>query len=375
MSSSDAGLPSVYVIGARQRNSLVKAIEEEWKLYDSAVILGLDTETGQVETSLEYNSPPEVRPNDSSATVFNCGTVIGDKLYVCTWTEVLIYSVPEFRHLGYISLPSFNSLHHVTPSHDGNVLIVSTGLDMVIKCTPQGRVLQEWSVLDEEPWSRFSRDTDYRKVESTKPHKSHPNFVFELDDQVWATRFYQKDAVCLEDRAKRIDIAIQYPHDGLPLGGRIYFTTVDGRIVVANARTFKVEEIIDLKEFGKDGLLGWCRGVLPVDDRRILVGFSRIRHTKFKENILWARSFMRNGAIEQPTHIALYDLVEKRCVQEFNLEPYGINTLFSILPMISEDLACVPEAAGAVTSLVGYDTGLESGFTMVESRSRQVAIG
>jgi hypothetical protein len=221
----------------------------------------------------------------------------------------------------------------VRPSHDGNILIASTGLEMVIKCTPQGEVLQEWCALEEQPWSRFSRETDYRRVESTKPHQAHANFVFELDDQVWVTRFYQKDAICLEDRTKRIDIAVQFPHDGLPFEGRVYFTTVDGRVVIANAQTHAVEEIADLRTYGNENLLGWCRGVLPIDDRRMWVGFTRIRKTKFKENVLWARSLLREGAVEQPTRIALYDIAEKRCLQEFDLEPYGLNIVFGILPV------------------------------------------
>jgi len=342
-------LRSVYILGARQRSRILKT-EEEWNLYESAVLIRLDIETGRVQTCVEYKTPPEARAHDLSSNVFKSATLVDDKLFACTSTEVLVFKVPSFDRIGYISLPMFNDLHHVRPSLDGNLLVVSTGLDMVIKCTPQGVVLQEWSALGEDPWSRFSRETDYRKVESTKPHRSHPNFVFELKGQVWVTRFHQKDAVCLQDRAKRIEIAIQRPHDGSLFGDQLYFTTVDGRIVVANSVTLKLEKIIDLRTFGDSNLLGWCRGVLPIDNRRMWVGFTRVRKTRFKENILWARSLLREGAIEQPTRVALYDVVEGRCLREFNLEPHGLNLVFSILagPEVREKVSRPQSAAMAL---------------------------
>ena len=118
---------------------------------------------------------------------------------------------------------------------------------MVVKVSSRGERAGEWSVLAEPPWSRFSDTTDYRKVASTKPHKSHPNFIFELNDEIWVTRARQRDAVCLHDSGRRIDIAVQFPHDGLVSGERIYFTLVDGRVVVVNSRRLQVEEVIDVK--------------------------------------------------------------------------------------------------------------------------------
>ncbi len=334
----------LYALGARQRNLLIKN-EDEWNLYESALILELDLKSGSVRSCVEYRSPSEVRAHEHSSMVFKAGTIVGNTLYACTATEVLIFSLPEFQQTGYVSFPALNDVHHVTPTSDGNLLVANTGLDMVVKFTLQGEVLSEWAVLDEELWSRFSRDIDYRKVDSTKPHQSHPNFVFELNGETWVTRFKQRDAICLDHRSKRIDIAVQSPHDGLICGDRIYFTTVDGRIVIANPRTLQVDEIVDLKQInGSDALLGWCRGILPLDERRIWVGFTRVRKTKFRENVLWVKNVFRPGMMEKATHLALYDIVDRRCLQEFDLEPYGMNIVFSVLP-------AVPASPGAITTV------------------------
>jgi hypothetical protein len=323
-------MASLYLLGARQRRLLLKQ-EREWSLYEAALILQLDTESGKVRTCVEYKSPHEARASDDSSIVFKSGTMAGDTLYACTSTEVLIFKVPEFQQTGYISLPCFNDLHHVTPASDGSLLVANTGLDMVVKISRQGDRQAEWNVLAEDPWLQFSRSIDYRKVETTKPHKAHPNFVFELDGRVWVTRFRQRDAICLNDSRRRIDIAIQAPHDGLLHAGKVYFTSVDGRVVIANPESLQVERIVDLKQInGQDALLGWCRGLLPLDERRLWVGFSRIRKTRFKENVLWVRGAFHDGMSEKPTHIGLYDIEGQRCLQEFDIEAHGMNLIFSI---------------------------------------------
>jgi hypothetical protein len=330
-------MTKLYVLGGRQRKPGMKAAtpKDEWYLYDAALILEVDTNSGAVRTRVEYQSPPEARAGEHPAAHFHSGAVIGDTLYTCTTTEVLIYRLPDFVRIGYVSLPCFNDVHHVTLSADGHLLVVSTGLEMVFKVTAGGEILDEWNVLNEPLWSRFSRSIDYRKVETTKPHKSHPNFVFELDDEVWVTRFHQRDAVSLNDSRKRIEIAGEYPHDGLVCGEQILFTAVDGKIVAVNRHSLQIEQIIDLRQIqdrDQQVLPAWCRGLLPLNEKNIWVGFTRIRKTLFRENVRWVKSVLREGTVVKPTHIALFDIVAKQCLQEIDLEPFGMNTVFGIFP-------------------------------------------
>jgi len=305
--------------------------EEEWRLYESALILEVDPESGSTEPRVEYKTPPEARANQDSSNIFKSGTLSGNLLYTCTSTEVLVFELPEFQIVNYISLPCFNDVHHVVPDSDGNLIVTSTGLDMVVKVSPDGRVLEEWNVLGEDPWSQFSRETDYRKVESTKPHKSHPNFTFQMDGETWVTRLNQRDAICLNDHQRRIEIAAQPPHDGLVRGNDICFTTVDGTVVLVNRGSLQVRETVDLKAInGQEALLGWCRGLLPLNSRTFWVGFTRVRKTNLRENVLWVRNIFREGMTEKPTHLALYDIVEKKCLLEFDLEAHGMNVVFSV---------------------------------------------
>jgi hypothetical protein len=250
-------------------------------------------------------SPPEVCPDEEPSITFKAGTLAGDRLYVCTSTEVLAYEVPGFRVVDYVSLPCFNDLHHVRPTRDGALIVANTGLDMVVEVGPGPRRLREWHVLGRDPWTAFSPHVDYRKVATTKPHRSHPNHVFMLGDEIWVTRFNQRDAIRLNGE-DRMDIAVQRPHDGTPYDGHVYFTTVDGHVVVVNRRSRKAEAVVDLNSPGSEGMLGWCRGLSIVDPTHVWVGFSRFRPTKFHENVSWIKSGLRRR--RKPTHIALYDL-------------------------------------------------------------------
>jgi len=326
----------LYVLGGRQRKALLKDPVKEWHWYEAALILEVDTHSGEVQTCVEYDTPPNARAGDKSSVNFHSGTLIGDTLYTCTTTEVVAFKLPRFERVAYISLPCFNDLHHVTQSSDGNLLVVNTGLDMVVKISSEGEVLAEWCVIKESPWTRFSREVDYRKIETTKPHLSHPNFAFELDGEIWVTRFNQRDAISLNGSGKRIEIAIEKPHDGVLQGERLLFTVVDGKIVMVNRHTLHVEKTIDLRQIqdrDRQILPAWCRGLLPVDEHKVWVGFTRIRKTLFRENVRWVKTMLHEGTVVKPTHIALFDLASQQCLKEIDLEPYGMNTIFGIFPV------------------------------------------
>jgi hypothetical protein len=303
--------------------------------FQRGLILKLDIASGRTELCADYVSPPDVCPEGESSVLFKAGTLHRDRLYVCTETEILIYSLPSFAITRYLSLPLFNDLHHVRPTRPGNLLVANTGLDMVVEVTPEGEVLREWDVLGQSPWTRFDRHIDYRKVVTTKPHASHPNHVFQIGDEVWATRFEQRDALCLTSADRRIDIGIEGPHDGTVVGNDVYFTTVDGHVVIAEIGTGRIRQVVDLNRFGRSiQILGWCRGLHVLDPDHVLVGFSRVRATTNPENLRWI--YRKLPAVRDfrwaPTQVVLYDIRRGRRVWEHVIEEAGMNAIFSIHP-------------------------------------------
>lgn len=320
-------MEEMYVVGGRQRAPRpLAAGNQDWNGFDQALIVQVDPKTGQWRERVQYTSPPDVIAPEDAAIIFQAGFIQGDELYLCTQTEVMIFRLPTFERIWYLSLPSFNDLHHARPSPDGHVLVANAGLEMVMEIERSGKVLRTWNVLGEEPWERFSTSVDYRRI-STKPHHAHPNYLFCIGEEIWATRFHQGDAVCLSGPRKVIPLSTERIHDGVVYNGRVYFTTVTGRVLIANPETCEVEESIDLNSMHEPGiLLGWCRG-LKVHEGKLWVGFSRIRPTKVRENVSWVvRGFKR----AMPTHVGCYDLVERRCLSEIDLEPMGLGAVYSL---------------------------------------------
>jgi hypothetical protein len=327
-------MSKIYLTGGELRRSVFRKLEE-WQSSQKAVILELDLESKTSRPCVEYVSPPEVCAADLPAIIFKSASLVDGKFYACTSTEILVYRMPDFRLLHYISLHCFNDLHHVCPTPQGTLLAVVTGLDLVVEVSTEGELLREWCVLDgEDTWARFSRQVDYRRVPTTKPHHSHPNHVFLLDDEIWVTRFEQRDAISLTRPGRRIQVGVQRPHDGHVYRDSIYFTTVDGHIVVANRQSLQVERIYNLNEMTgrQTQSLGWCRGLSTVDERFLWVGFTRVRPTKFRENLVWLKSAGSYEQVFQPTHLALYDL-QRGCLEDVVfLEPHGLGVVFSLLP-------------------------------------------
>jgi hypothetical protein len=321
-------LSELYVVGGRQRAPRpLSAGNRDWNGYEQALVLRINPASGEWREEISHVSPSDVIAPDDAAITFQAGTVKDQVLYICTQTEVLLYRLPDFEQVGYLSLPIFNDLHHVFPTPEGTILVANAGLEMVMEVTLAGKILKTWNVLGEEI-PDVSSGIDYRRI-STKPHRSHPNYLFYIDSDPWTTRFHQGDAICLTQPDRRISITTERIHDGVVHDGRIYFSSVNGCIYVANATTLAVENVINLNQMHAEELqLGWCRGIL-VDGNNLWVGFSRIRPTKWRENVSWV---MRGFKDARPTHIACYDLSKNKCVTEIDLEPMGLNVVYSIFP-------------------------------------------
>jgi len=323
---------TLWAVGGEQRLSFRQL--EEWNKFRAAVVVRV--ENGRAERVLEYLSPPEHCPDEMPSVLFKAATIDGDTAWLCTQTEILECDVPSFAIRRVLSLPCFNDLHHVTPGPDGTLFVAVTGLDAVAEITRDGTLVRLVSVLGGDPWERFSPDTDWRKVVTTKPHRAHPNYIFFVDGRPWVTRFEQRDAVPVDDPAGgRFAVSTGGGiHDGNLHGNTLCFTAVDGHVVTFDLATRERtdHDLNGIREPDDDRPLGWCRGVLPLGEGRAWVGFTRLRHTKLRQNLSWLRHGFRATEHHRalPTRIALYDFERPARLQEIDLEDAGLNAVFSI---------------------------------------------
>ena len=325
----------LYVIGGRQREERGLSGQDRrpgWYGYALGVILRIDP-PDRVTTVMEFTSNPDACAA-GDPVLFKCATRAGDRLYCCTQTEVVVFSLPDFEQVAYVSLPQFNDVHHVLPTASGTMLVAVSGLEMVVEIDEAGSVLGEWNVLGEEPWNGFDRSVDYRQGVNTKPHRAHPNYLFELQGRPWVTRFECKDAVPVSGPRDRIEAGHERVHDGVVRGDSVFFTTVDGTIARCDVATRRpVESHALRRRSGHDEVLGWCRGLYFEDEGNCWVGFTRIRPTKLRETVSWIRN---RGTAQAPTRIARYTTDGWGLVEEIDLEPHGLNAVFSI---VSADLS------------------------------------
>jgi hypothetical protein len=114
------------------------------------------------------------------------------------------------------------------------------------------------------------------------------------------------------------------------IGDYVYFTTVNGYIVIANAKTYKIEEMINLNEIEDTGRpLGWCRS-LHLEGDVAYVAFSSIRQTRMIDNVKWI--LKSSGAKEKSTRVVAYNLKTKTKLDEYKFSKKVMDTIFSLFP-------------------------------------------
>ncbi|MFQ3248892.1 MAG: hypothetical protein ACI9O6_000696 [Glaciecola sp.] len=309
--------------------------ENEWSGYQNGKALILDLNDLSVENCINYRSPSEALPESKEASVlFKAASSMKNNLetMLCTQTEILKLSNVERKILSSVSLSVFNDVHHVFQLSNNYLAVVSTGLDAVFVINEEGVIQESYSVLsDKSIWERFDKQIDYRKYLTTKPHAAHPNFGFEYNNEIWVSRFNQKDIFNV-NTGKSINIGVGNPHDGILKGDTSYLTTTNGNIVLINMITMSVERCFNIRElYETSKTIGWCRSIYVIDEKKFIVGFSRIRPTKFEQNLLWLKRKITDGYQGSlPTRIACFDFDKKNIEWELDLEKYDMNAIFSI---------------------------------------------
>ena len=322
------------IIGGVQREG---SVEYEYHRYKKGIMLKYDTNSGDCETVFSHVTPPEYCSDDNPSILFKSADLVGDRLFLCTQTELLIVNVHDYSIAAHISHPWFNDVHHVRLTSNDTLLVANTGLDMVMELNFDGELINQWGVADTPTWDRFDENEDYRKIATTKPHESHPNFVFEYEGEYWVTRFSQRDAVCLNDTDNKIsNISEEGIHDGVVYEDKIYFTSVDGKVMIHDLKNKQQLAKVDLNTIDKsDYSLGWCRGISRLDEDNFVVGFSRLRETTWKENVRWIKHKMLISKFPpvRPARITCFNSRLNSMVWELNVEDYGMGEIFSIFKL------------------------------------------
>lgn len=319
------------ISGARERENGFEL--GEGKYYEQAKLLKLDLDTSKVSTIKEKSDGGTHYPDEHPNLQYTSMCLDGDVLWLPTDTEIFKLSYPSLEVLTVISEPYFHNIHSVNV-FDKKVYVTSTGLDLVAVYDEDGTLLEMFNTEGKALWHRFSAEEDYRLIHSTRPHDCHPNFVFKWQDEAWVTRCRQQDAVCLTNVEKKMELTDPLNrisvHDGMLFGDLIYFTSVDGMIIVMDPTTQKIVEQFNLvKELNK-GELGWARGLSISEDGIAYVGFSKIRRTKMVEKLAWLALGQLNKMRYIPASVVAYDLKNRKVIKQYIVPMEEIDAVYGI---------------------------------------------
>lgn len=318
------------ITGGRARKT--NSIKYGWTSTEAAILLIYDTEKKDVIGRFEYSNPDKNFVSDNPSILFKTCSIKDGTLYLCTKTEVLLYDLVSEKVVSRFSHPFMNDVHHVS-CIDEKIYVVSTGLDSILEFSKEQNFERLIYLGNGDFQDNFSLETDYRRIESLKPHECHPNYIFSFEGNIYATRLHQKDCIDII-RKKPFPISESPIHDGVVRNGYVFFTSVDGKIIKSNLGSYK--QVFDINLMDGDELpLGWCRGVLPIDDDLFIVGFSVLRNTKIKDNVKWVASkFGLSGKYtSKRTRLSLVDVRNNSVEDMVFLDDLGIDAVFGIVSL------------------------------------------
>lgn len=288
--------------------------------YDQARLIEISMKNSEVTLTAEYNH--EFKKGEIGADtdrIFKSASETENGILVVSETQVVELSKPPFKLLESYSDPSFNDLHHAIQHKDG-FMIANTGLDCLSYYNKSDASVTHYPTTLASGINRIKPNIDYRQIRTTKPHFTHPNFVFQLNDEVWVTRCDTMDAISIENPSKRINLNHDLVHDGVIHKNLIYFTFIDGHICVYNSDTLKLKHSLSLSEF-VPGPLGWCRGILPLSANIVCIGVSKTRQSK-RITGPGEHNFAR---------VLIVDIFKRSLLSDINISQFGIDAVFSIL--------------------------------------------
>lgn len=319
------------ISGAKERKNGFEL--GEGKYYEQAKLLKLNLADGGVEVVMSKSDGGEHYPDEHPNLQYTSCCLVDDVLWLPTDTEIYKLSYPELDIIKVISYPFFHNVHSVNV-FDGKVYVTSTGLDLVAVLDTEGDIIELINTEGKDVWHRFSEDTDYRLIHSTRPHDCHPNFVFMADGQPWVTRCKQQDAVCLSNVDEKIEITLVEKrisvHDGVMYKGKVYFTTVDGYLVVTDPASKKREQEINMLSHIKESQLGWARGLSITEEGICYVAFSRLRRTKMKDKLAWLAKGQFDKMKFIPACVLAFDLNTQTVVNKYDLSIDEIDAIYGV---------------------------------------------
>ena len=219
----------------------------------------------------------------------------GDYLYAGSWNAVYEIDKKNFELSRIISNNLMNDMHGIWV--DENLIITTlTGKDTIVISDHDGNVIEHFTIqrdlsvhcdktIEEIDWRFLSKQ--YRGATGIW----HFNYVQKFDNEIWLTSRNLNSFIVVNLDTKKAFIrtmnhkTVILLHDGLRHNDEFFFTSIDGKIIIAtdaSIASFETrEQIAEIQNFSRDMICeiirleetnlqrqpNWCRGIACNDDR------------------------------------------------------------------------------------------------------------
>ena len=217
-----------------------------------------------------------------------------DYLFAGSWNSVYRIRKSDWGLDGIISNSLMNDMHGIW-ADESSIVSVLTGKDTVVISDHDGEVIEHFtvkndlSVVTEEAIEKF----DWRFL--TKQFRGatglwHFNYVQRFGDEIWLTSRNLSSFIVVNLKSRKAYIramnqkTVVLLHDGLKYENEYYFTSIDGKILIAaeaESASFEIrEKTSHIEQFNRDLVCelirldetafgrepNWCRGIACKDD-------------------------------------------------------------------------------------------------------------
>lgn len=218
----------------------------------------------------------------------------GEHLYAGSWNGIYKIRKSDYELESFVTNQLMNDIHGIWADSD-YIITILTGKDTVVISDHDGKIIDYFAVGND---LSVYTDTKIEHVDWRFLSKQfrgatgiwHFNYVQKCGDEIWLTARNINAFIVVNIKTRKAHIrsinqkTVVLLHDGCHYKGEYYFTSIDGKILIAseaasasfefreridNIASFSrdmVSEVIrlDETEFGREP--NWCRGIECIDD-------------------------------------------------------------------------------------------------------------
>lgn len=225
-------------------------------------------------------------------------------IYAGSWNGVYVLDESNLEWVGFISNTLTNDLHGIL-ADDIGLWTILTPYDTLVLNDYNGHILNTWTINRDLGVERYQGpEVDWRFVGKQFRGSCgffHFNFIRREGNKIWLTSRSCNALIVLDLLTEECTLRLMnlctpsLLHDGVKIDSKIYFTSIDGKIIIA-------EDAVDSGRTAQETVPD-----LALYRRDFAADLIRINETDYGKEPNWCRGFARRNDINYVTIDGRYD--------------------------------------------------------------------